>query len=133
MPIDPEDLYTAAQNLNRMKPPLVSDEVCARTMLNRMYYAAYLATREAIRAQSSDSAFDVTHRALAATLMQAGDWEVQALGTRLRNLKDAREHADYQPHGVVSKLAASLRLDGARFVLGNARRLAGRFPQIRAR
>jgi hypothetical protein len=51
MPIRPEHLFDAAQKLNALKPPLVSDEVCARTMANRAYYAAYLATREALRVQ----------------------------------------------------------------------------------
>lgn len=49
MTIRPESLFEAAQALNRLRPPLVSDEVCARTMANRMYYAAYHAVREAIR------------------------------------------------------------------------------------
>lgn len=133
MPIDPEDLYVAAQNLSRMKPPLVSDEVCARTMLNRMYYAAYLATREAVRVQRNDPSFDVTHATLTKALMTAADVEVKDIGSRLRALKSARESADYKPQHTVTRMVASLHLDHARHVLDNVARLAGRLPPIQRR
>lgn len=133
MSIRAEELYLAAQNLNRMRPPLVSDEVCGRTMLNRMYYAAYLATREAIRVQLGNPTFDVTHAALANTLMQSADPDVQALGSRLHVLKTVREIADYHPHVGITKSSAALRLVDARFVLDSVSRLAARFPLIRAR
>lgn len=133
MPIEPGDLFGAAQQLNRMKPPLVSDEVCARTMLNRMYYAAYLATREAVRAQLKDPKFDVSHKALAKALMSSPDAEVKEVGSRLWALKDAREDADYQPHVAVSRTVASLHMAHARFVLDHVDRLTGRFPPIQRR
>jgi hypothetical protein len=133
MPIKPEDFYVAAQDLNGMQPPLVSDEVCGRTMLNRMYYAAYLNTREAVRAQLGVRTFDVSHTSLAETLMKAADPDVRELGSRLLALKRAREDADYRPHLSVTKTVAALHLDNARFVLNNAGRLVGRFPLIRAR
>ena len=116
-----------------MKPPLVSDEICARTMLNRMYYAAYLAIREAIRAQFSDPRFDVTHVALTDALMKAADPDVNAVGTRLRKLRRDRERSDYKPHLAVPKTLASIRLADARFVLDNVGRLTGRFPPMRRR
>jgi hypothetical protein len=91
MPIRPEEFYAAAQELNRLRPPLISDEVCARTMSSRMYYAAYLAVREAIRAQVGDRTFDTTHTSLVRALTHAADPEVQAVGARLKRLKTIRE------------------------------------------
>lgn len=116
-----------------MKPPLVSDEVCARTMVNRMYYAAYLATREALRVQFRNPTLDVNHRTLAETLALASDPEVRAIGSRLRVLKSAREESDYQPHSVMTKPIAALHLLDARFVLENVGRLTGRYPRVRTR
>jgi hypothetical protein len=133
MPIDPEDLYAAAQNLNRMKPPLVSDEVCGRTMVNRMYYAAYLATREAVRRKLQDSSFDASHTTVAETLARAADREVRELGSRLVVLKALREEADYKTQAVITKSDAGLHLMNARFVLDNVDGLAGRFPRMRRR
>lgn len=133
MAIRPDALFQAARDLNRMKPPLVSDEVCARTMLNRMYYAAYLATREAIRNQLRNPSFDVTHTTLANTLADATDFDVSALGSRLALLKTAREESDYQPDVSITKAAAALHLAHARHVLENADRLAKRFPDVRGR
>jgi len=133
MPIEAEDLYRAAQALDRMKPPLVSDEICARTMINRMYYAAYLATREAVRAQFGNPSFDVAHRTLAETLEASADPDVSEIGSRLRILKAVREDADYRLYMRVTRFLASLHLADARFVLENAMRLKGRFPLIRAR
>lgn len=133
MAIDPEDLYRAAQVLNGIKPPLVSDEVCGRTMINRMYYAAYLATREALRRQLKTKRFDVTHTTLANTLANAGDSDVRDLGLRLQYLKEAREDADYKPHLQMPLWVAALYLLDARFVLDNVSRLVGRFPPIQSR
>lgn len=133
MPIEPEDLYRAALGLNRLKPTLVSDEVCARTMVNRMYYAAYLATRDAIRAQLNTPGFDVTHGTLAETLENAAGPDVRAVGSRLRILKAAREDSDYKPHMSITKFIASLHLVDAQYVLDNVGRLSGRFPLIHRR
>jgi len=58
-------------------------------MANRMYYAAYLEVREAIRAQTGDQTFDATHTALAAALARAVDPGVQAVGARLESLKQS--------------------------------------------
>ena len=133
MPVEPEDLYRAAVSLDRLRPPLVSDEVCARTMINRMYYAAYLATRDAIRAQLNTPGFDVTHGALAETLARSADPDVRAIGSRLQILKAAREDSDYKPHVAITKFIASLHLLDARFILDIVGRLNGRFPLMRRR
>jgi len=133
MPIEAKDLFAAAQALNRMKPPLVSDEVCARTMANRMYYAAYLATREAVRTQLGNPGFDVNHATLAESLSTAQDADVRAIGTRLQVLKALREVADYKPHRSVAKPHVALQLVSAEYVLDNVARLAGRFPHLQGR
>jgi len=130
MPIRPEQLFDAAQRLNAMKPPLVSDEVCARTMANRAYYAAYLATREALRAQYGNPRFDVAHGSLAYALTTAPDPDVRALGARLQTLKAIREDSDYEPGATVSKLAVALHLADASYVLEKAAKLVGKLPMV---
>jgi hypothetical protein len=130
MPITPEDFFAAALALNRLEPPPVSDEVCARTMAGRIYYAAYLATREAIRQQLGKGDFDVSHTALVAELRHARDEDVREVGARLRTLKRLRDSADYKPHCRLTKLSVALRMRDARFVLDEVGKLRGRFPQI---
>lgn len=133
MPIRPDDFFAAAVALNRLKPPLVSDEVCARTMAGRMYYAAYLATREAIREQIGIRELDVGHSALIAALKHTPDTDVQVVGTRLLALKRLRERADYRPHHHMTKLAVALRMADAQFVLENVPGLRGRLPSVQQR
>jgi hypothetical protein len=133
MPTESEELFEAAKALNHLRPPLVSDEVCARTMANRMYYAAYLATREAIRLQLGDRSFDVTHGALVDSLTAASDPEVKDVGTALKRLRSMRVDSDYRLDETITKFVAAVYLADARFVLDNARRLAARFPRIRRR
>lgn len=133
MPTKPDELYAAAQRLNELKPPLISDEVCARTMLNRMYYAAYLATREAIRSQLKNAAFDVGHQTLSDTLYAATDPEVREIGSCLQVLRTAREKSDYKLHLGISKAVAALHLMNAQFVLERVGKLSGRFPPVRPR
>ena len=133
MPINPDELYAAAQRLNGLNPTLVSDEVCARTMLNRMYYAAYLATREAIRSQLRNPAFDVGHQTLSDTLYAATDPEVREIGSCLQVLRTAREESDYKLHVNIPKAFAALHLMNARFVLARVGKLSGRFPPLRPR
>jgi len=116
-----------------MRPPLVSDEVCARTMLNRMYHAAYLETRQALRTHLGNPAFDVSHAALAGSLSGATDPDVRALGWRLDALRSAREDSDYKPRVNIPRAVAALHLVNARFILDNAGKLAGRFPRVRRR
>ena len=133
MAIHPEDFFSAATALNQSHPPLVSDEVCARTMAGRMYYAAYLATRDALRAQFRTPSFDITHAALAFALIRAHDSDVQSIGARLQALRRLRERADYKPHHHITRAAAAIQLANARFVLDNVGRLVGRFPPVRRR
>lgn len=133
MTITPEALFEAAQALNRRRPPLVSDEVCARTMANRMYYAAFHAVREALRSRLGNPALDLTHSALVGALMQAPDEEVRRLGRRLNRLWVNRVASDYRLDQTLTKFMIAVHLSDARYVLDNARRLAQRFPHIRGR
>ena len=133
MTIRPEAFLDAAQALNRLRPPLVSDEVCARTMANRMYYAAYHAVREAIRAHLGDQSFDVTHGALVDRLTHAPDLDVRRLGERLKRLRMNRVASDYRLDETLSKFIVAVHLSDARFVLDNVGRLTARFPPMRRR
>jgi hypothetical protein len=133
MTIKPKDLFEAAQALNRLLPPLVSDEVCARTMANRMYYAAYHAVREAIRSHLGNPRFDVTHSALVGALTQAPDEDVRRLGRRLDRLRANRVASDYRLDETLTKFVIAVHLSDARYVLDNVGRLARRFPRIQAR
>lgn len=98
MPIRPEERYDAARQLERINPTLVSDEVRGRTIANRAYSAAFLATRDALRAQYRNPRFDVQHTRLARALEHSGEPLVSGLGTLLKFLELQREKADYRPH-----------------------------------
>jgi hypothetical protein len=131
MPIRPEDLYAAARQLDQINPTLVSDEVCGRTIANRAYYAAFLATRDALRAQYGDPRFDVQHTRLARALEKSGAPLVSGLGTLLRFLKLQREKADYRPHAAFdSQFLVPLVLSRAKEILEMLPRATGSFPVI---
>jgi hypothetical protein len=131
MPIRPEDLYDAARQLDQLSPTLVSDEVCGRTIANRAYYAAFLATREALRAQYRNPRFDVQHTLLAVALENSGNPLVSGLGTSLKSLKLQRENADYQPHAAFDKrFLVPLLLSQAKDILEKLPRAMGSLPVI---
>ena len=131
MPIRSEDLYAAARQLDRLRPTLVSDEVCGRTIANRAYYAAFMATREALRAQYGNPRFDVKHTRLVAALEGSRNPLVSGLGASLRTLKLHREKADYQPHVAFDRdRLVPLLLSQARDVLEKLPRAVGSFPVI---
>ena len=134
MPIRPEQLYDAAKELDGLDPTLVSDEVCARTIANRAYYAAYLATREALRTQYQNPHFDVGHGPLASQLESSADAVVSGVGTSLKTLRAAREHSDYRPHQSFNRrLMVPLLLSEARDVVDKVARAVGTFPFVTPR
>lgn len=133
MPIRPEDLHAAARQLDRISSPLVSEEVCGRTIANRAYYAAFLATREALRTQYGNPRFDVRHTRLAEALENSRDPLVSDLGTSLKILKAHREIADYRPNAAFdSRLLVPLLLFQAGDILEKLPRAVGSFPVIAA-
>lgn len=131
MPIRSEDLYAAARQLDRLRPTLMNDEVCGRTIANRAYYAAFLATREALRAQYGNPRFDVHHARLVAAFENSGNPLVSSLGVTLKSLKQQRETADYQPHVAFDRRRlVPIVLAQAKDVLEKLPRAAGSFPVI---
>jgi uncharacterized protein (UPF0332 family) len=134
MPIRPTDLYDAAKQLDTLNPTLVGDEVCARTIANRAYYAAYLATREALRTQYRNPNFDVHHGTLAAELERSAHADVSAVGTSLKTLRAHRETSDYKPHIAINRrLLVPLLLSEAKDVLDKVANAVGRFPAVTPR
>lgn len=129
MPIVPDDLLEAARKLGNDKKPLHSPEACARTIVNRAYYAAYLATREAIRSAYGNPRFDVGHTALAKAFSKDSDTDVAKIGQRLDTLRILRSTADYHPDRTVDINTARLRVRDAQFILTALPSVASRIPK----
>jgi len=131
MAIDPKEFTDAAEELRNGRP--IEGEVRTRTVVGRAYYAAYLVTRQAIREQTRNPAFDPLHLELADTLKRARDPQVKAIGTALAGMYDYRTSADYFPERNMSGGAMAIVVSESRRVFSLIPKAAGRFPLVRSR
>ncbi len=130
MAIAPDDFLQAAEDLDN-GVCIEADEPRARTICGRLYYASYLAVREAIRDELNDPGFDPRgHKVLSKTLKSASDPEVSQLGSALDQLRKKRDTSDYYLSRSVPPNDATLQLINARHVVGRAAGLASQFPTI---
>lgn len=132
MAITPRDFLTAAEDLEEGRC-IAADEPRARTVIGRMYYAAFLEVREVIRGVTRNRAFDAHHEVLSKTLAGAADPDVADLGIRLDQLRLARNDSDYHPQRHVDRNRARLQMINARRILARARGLGHRFPSVPSR
>ena len=93
------------------------DEATIRTTAGRMYYAAYLATRESLRIISGDPRYDLNHSAMVAFLERQKDAGVSQIGGQLRELMDQRKCADYHPDRPIDFRTVGIKLRDAKLVL----------------
>ena len=127
MAIQPSEFYDVAKELYGTRRNAL-DEPYIRTSIGRAYYAAYLATREVVRAAYGDPKFDVRHSDLALALKRAVDVRVQDVGTRLETMIHIRGHADYHQRRTVSRTDAALVLQNASVILAKLPALRGLIP-----
>ncbi len=109
MPVAPRDVHEVANKLWLGTPVPKLTESCVRTVAGRAYYSAYLSTREAVRAAYGDPTYDVGHDPLAAFMIGSGQPTLRLVGDMLKELREARELADYDlgaslKHGAVEHL-----------------------------
>lgn len=99
------------------------DDATIRTTAGRMYYAAYLATRDTLRSISGDAAYDINHSALITFLEKQKHSAVSKVGEVLRELMKQRKDADYNPDRMLNYRVVGLKLNDAKFVLDSQSKL----------
>jgi uncharacterized protein (UPF0332 family) len=129
MPIEPKSFCEVAQQLNASTPP--TGEPCFRTAIGRAYYAAYLATRAALRSQFNAPTLDVGHSVLVNALrFDAPDQQVRKIGSLLASMRERRERADYEPEDTLTYAEAQQAVRESQFVLTKLLSVRGRLPRV---
>jgi uncharacterized protein (UPF0332 family) len=130
MSIDPGDYYRAAEQLSRRQP--LVDEVRHRTVAGRAYYAAFLATRDAIkRVHHLGEEYSPRHDTFCDQLARyRTEPEVSKLGHRLHALRLRRVEADYKLRATVREDDADLSMEDADSILRALPGLEARLPRI---
>lgn len=129
MPIDPREFAEAAEKLRN--GVAIKGEVCARTVAGRAYYAAYLATRQAIRNQYKDPSLNPGHADLYEALKRRGrDSTVQLIGAALAGLYSRRTDADYYPELSMSGSSMTIVVAEAQKVLTLLPNVVGKLPRV---
>ena len=126
MAFDVTEFLAIAKKLQFDTGTSSKDEATIRTTAGRMYYAAYLATRESLRVVSGDPTYDINHSALVQLLERQKDATVAAVGGMLRELMKQRKRADYHPDRILDYRAVGMKLKDATEVLDSQ-------PMLRAK
>jgi len=131
VPFLPDGFLEVAEKMQqrRLAP---SGEARDRTITGRSYYAAYLATCDAICSQYGyqPDAY-LPHEAVSTTLAAVqGDPSVRLLGTRLDSLRLLRKHADYTRRKPLTEDQSDDAVEHAKKVLELLPSVAGRLPKI---
>jgi uncharacterized protein (UPF0332 family) len=129
MPTRPEDFLAAAKEI-QAKKPVSADESRARTVVARGYYAAYHATREAIRKELGDPRWNIQHWPLASALKGATDPAVKEVGELLNELRELRARSDYKLDRTVTCLESSLRLKDVETVLERVPKISSKLKRL---
>lgn len=129
MPFDPHHFGVVASNLSRQLP--CTGEAAYRTIAGRVYYASYLATREAIRVRHglSDD-YRPGHEDLCNQLATFADTEVRDLGNRLNSLRMMRVKADYNLRNVVYEHDADNAADDYEPLLALLAQVTQKLPRV---
>src|SRR6266566_9003107 len=125
MPVAPRDFHEVASKLWQGTPVPKLTEPCVRTVAGRAYYSAYLSTREALRAAYGDPTYDVEHTPLATFMIGAGRPNLKLAGAMLKELRVARELADYE-------LGATLKHSSAEHLVDDALEIISLAPTLQA-
>lgn len=123
--------YTVADRMHHGLPLSPTLEECSRTVAGRLYYSAYLATRETLRQLAKNPKYKIDHTPLVNFLRyEVDDTWVEEFGITLDGLRLLRVRADYHPDALVEHRAVGTTLKDAKFILDQQpelfRRLNGR-------
>lgn len=125
--MSPSGFLTAAKEINDKKVVL-DVESRARTVAGRIYYSAFLATRELVRKAYKDPDFAPKHAGLCQHLRDSEDPDVSQIGIRLDGLRALRGRADYQLKKPVTHVDAALRIVDASYIHANLSKIAAKIP-----
>ncbi len=127
MAVAPQGFHDVASKLWQGTPVAKLSEPCVRTVAGRAYYSAYLSTREALRAAYADPTYDVEHTPLATFMIGAGQPTLKLAGGMLKELREARELADYDLGVTMRHAAAEHLVDDALEIISLAATLRAEF------
>lgn len=120
MPIAPAAFYDVASRMHFARALDYSKEECPRTAAGRLYYAAFLATRDSFRLLTGDPAYHLEHKPLADFLRYRVDDEwVERFGQMLEELRRLRVESDYHPERTVAGTTVGLRLRDAEWLVNS--------------
>lgn len=118
MTFSPSHFYGIAERLQVGRPIAVGEEATSRTVAGRIYYAAFIATRETLRTMNKNPSYHPGHEPLTQFLKTyPGEPEVQKVGERLEGLRKQRQNADYELELVVGSRAVGTSMQDAKAVL----------------
>ena len=113
VPVTPTEIHEIANRLWLGQPIPKKGEPCVRTIASRAYYAAYLSTREALRAAYSNPSYDVGHAPFANFMIMTRKPKLALAGNLLKALSEARERADYELGASLTHAEAETLVDDA--------------------
>ena len=130
MPIQPEVFQAVAKSLNTHQIP--TGEGKHRTIAGRAYYAAFLATREAVKKlHTLGDDYSPSHEVFSQSLARyQGDSDVRRLGHILDGLRLRRVRADYRLNATVSEGDAEVAIDEANDLLALLPTVSAKLPRI---
>ena len=99
-------------------------------MAGRAYYAAYHCAREALRSAYANPTYDVQHGPLVAFMIGSGVPVLRLAGNALKELREARERADYQLLTTLKHSLAEGLVDGAQELLAQQPLLEAEFTKL---
>lgn len=132
MAIAAQEFYTIGERLHHglLIPESAKSECTARTVAGRIYYAAYLATRETLRSLRRNADYDPGHDQLIQFLRTyATIPAAQRIGERLDDLKKQRTVADYSTNATLPSRAVGALMLQAKYILDHQADLKGLDPE----
>jgi hypothetical protein len=131
MSFAPGAFYVIAERLFVGMPIDKTDAHCNRTVAGRLYYAAYLATRDTLRTLKGNPDYNLDHEPLTQFLrFVVKDTWVQHYGELLEELRQIRVQSDYRLSLTVDRGDVGLRLRDAKYVLDNQAELGMRLKGV---
>lgn len=130
MPIQPDIFQEVAKKLNEHQLP--TGEGKYRTVAGRAYYAAYLATRDAVKLlHTMGDDYSPSHEAFSQALAAyQSDPEVSKLGHMLNGLRLRRVRADYKLTLTLNEADAEAAIDETKDLLELLPKVATKLPRI---
>jgi hypothetical protein len=127
----PADFLSLAEKLQFALPIDYKSAATVRATAGRMYYAAYLETRESFRALTGNPEYAIDHTPLSFFLRITvkNDW-VNEYGEMLEELRQLRTDSDYRLARMVRSHDVGLKFKDAKFIVANQSILRSRLSNV---